>query len=540
MAYQTLYRKYRPNSFNLIFGQDVIIKTLKNEIINNKLSHAYLFTGPRGTGKTSIAKIFAKTINCLDHENGVPCEKCVICTQINNKQFTDIIEIDAASNNGVDEIREIRNKVSLVPGEGKYKVYIIDEVHMLTTGAFNALLKTLEEPPAHIIFILATTEPHKIPETILSRCQRFDFKRIADASIVERLKCICNEEKITISDEALYEIAQISNGGMRDSISLLDQVNAYKNSDITVEDVHQVNGSLSKKELDKFISYIFDKDIENILKALDQYDNSGKNIIKVVEEITKKLKDNLYDSITLNNNNYSVTDITEILDSINNNLINIKQANDARLAIELMFIKMCYKNKQEEVKSVKEVTVKKTVTIEKNNEAETIKVEEVKKEPVKVVTNKDNSSLLERIVERRIDNTLARFKKSEFKNIKESIKQLNDYVNDPEFGRYSSLLMDGELKAASDEYLLFVYDTENSSKTFNNELYDIENFVAKILQQKYKVISVPKISWEIIKKDFNSKNREFLYVPEDFDVRMINDAGAETFDNIFNNIIEYE
>ena len=538
--YQALYRKYRPTNFENVVGQETIVKTLKNEIINNKLSHAYLFTGPRGTGKTSIAKIFAKTINCLDHENGVPCEKCVICTQINNKQFTDIIEIDAASNNGVDEIREIRNKVSLVPGEGKYKVYIIDEVHMLTTGAFNALLKTLEEPPAHIIFILATTEPHKIPETILSRCQRFDFKRIADTSIVERLKCICNEEKITISDEALYEIAQISNGGMRDSISLLDQVNAYKNSDITVEDVHQVNGSLSKKELDKFISYIFDKDIENILKALDEYDNSGKNIIKVVEEITKKLKDNLYDSITSNNNKYSVTDITEILDSINNNLINIKQANDARLAIELMFIKMCYKNKQEELKPVKEVTIKKTVTIEKDNKAETIKVEEVKKEPVKVVTNKDNSNLLERIVERRIDNTLARFKKSEFKNIKESIKQLSDYVTDPEFGRYSSLLMDGELKAASDEYLLFVYDTENSSKTFNNELYDIENFVAKILQQKYKVISVPKISWEIIKKDFNSKNREFLYVPEDFDVRMINDAGAETFDNIFNNIIEYE
>ena len=538
--YQALYRKYRPTNFETVVGQETIVKTIKNEIINNKLSHAYLFTGPRGTGKTSIAKIFAKTINCLDHKNGVPCEKCVICTQINNKQFTDIIEIDAASNNGVDEIREIRNKVSLVPGEGKYKVYIIDEVHMLTTGAFNALLKTLEEPPAHIIFILATTEPHKIPETILSRCQRFDFKRIADTSIVERLKCICNEEKITISDEALYEIAQISNGGMRDSISLLDQVNAYKNSDITVEDVHQVNGSLSKNELDKFISYIFDKDIENILKALDEYDSSGKNIIKVVEEITKKLKDDLYDSITSNNSKYSVTDITEILDSINNNLINIKQANDARLAIELMFIKMCYKNKQEEVKPVKEVTVKKTVTIEKDNKAETIKVEEVKKEPVKVVITKDNSSLLERIVERRIDNTLARFKKSEFKNIKESIKQLNDYVTDPEFGRYSSLLMDGELKAASDEYLLFVYDTENSSKTFNNELYDIENFVAKILQQKYKVISVPKISWEIIKKDFNSKNREFLYVPEDFDVRMINDDGAETFDNIFNNIIEYE
>src|SRR5574344_2833121 len=201
--YQALYRKYRPNNFDEVVGQEVVVKILKNSILNNKVSHAYLFSGPRGTGKTSLAKIFAKIVNCSEPKNLSPCNNCVSCTQINNKQSTDIIEIDAASNNGVDKIREIRNKVNLVPSTGKYKVYIIDEVHMLTQGAFNALLKTLEEPPSHIIFILATTEPHKIPATILSRCQRFDFKRIPSDQIVIHLRKIATKESREITDEAL-------------------------------------------------------------------------------------------------------------------------------------------------------------------------------------------------------------------------------------------------------------------------------------------------------------------------------------------------
>ena len=250
--YQALYRKYRPQTLDDVVGQDVIIKILSNSVINNKISHAYLFCGPRGTGKTSIAKIMAKIVNC-EHLNGItPCDKCDSCNEFNNKNNTDIIEIDAASNNGVDEIRELKNKINLVPTIGKYKVYIIDEVHMLTIGAFNALLKTLEEPPSHALFILATTEPHKIPITILSRCQRLDFKKISTDSIKNRLKQICNEENIKIEENALEQIANLCDGGMRDSISMLDKLVAYTNNDIKFDDVNEINGLITNDQILKF------------------------------------------------------------------------------------------------------------------------------------------------------------------------------------------------------------------------------------------------------------------------------------------------
>lgn len=225
MKYQALYRKYRPKTFDDVCGQQIVVQTLKNVIKNNKLTHAYLFIGPRGTGKTSIAKIFAKTINCLEPHDGISCEKCDMCVSNNTNENVDIIEMDAASNNGVDEIREIRNHITLLPTVSKYKIYIIDEVHMLTQGAFNALLKTLEEPPEHIIFVLATTEPQKIPLTIMSRCQSFEFKPISTSIIKDRLKYISEKENIKIDDESLDLIAEESNGGLRDAVSMLDQLN---------------------------------------------------------------------------------------------------------------------------------------------------------------------------------------------------------------------------------------------------------------------------------------------------------------------------
>ena len=291
--YQALYRKYRPKIFDEVVGQDVIVKTLKNSIKNNVVSHAYLLTGPRGTGKTSIAKIFAKTLNCYNPTDLGPCNECVSCQQANNNQNIDIIEIDAASNNGVDEIREIRNKITLVPTNSKYKIYIVDEVHMLTNQAFNALLKTLEEPPSHIIFIFATTEPQKIPRTILSRCQRFDYKKVSVQSICDRLKYIVKNEKIEISDEAIEEIAKLSDGGVRDSISLLDQSLAYCDDKITIDDIHSINGTLLDSDIEQIIVDILNNDYVNVISKIDDYDNNGKNIYKIVQEIIEKMKDAL-------------------------------------------------------------------------------------------------------------------------------------------------------------------------------------------------------------------------------------------------------
>ena len=289
MSYLALYRKYRPADFNSVYGQEEVVTVIKNAIFSNKISHAYLFCGPRGTGKTTIAKIIAKLVNCEHLENGGPCGKCYNCVNFMNSN--DIVEIDAASNNGVDEIREIRDKINLVPSNAKYKVYIIDEVHMLTTQAFNALLKTLEEPPAHVIFILATTEPHKIPLTIASRCQKFRFSKINDNLIADRLKEIAGFENIEIDNDALFEIARLADGGMRDAINILDQLVAYSNSKITLDDIYKVNGSVSYSDLYELLKAIINNDKVKIIAFVDNIDKNGKEIGKFVEEMIIFLKD---------------------------------------------------------------------------------------------------------------------------------------------------------------------------------------------------------------------------------------------------------
>ncbi|GAA6113865.1 DNA polymerase III subunit gamma/tau [Apilactobacillus apinorum] len=291
MSYQALYRVWRPQRFDDVIGQDVITTTLKNAIITNQLSHAYLFAGPRGTGKTSDAKILAKAINCPNQKDGEPCNECEICQSITNGTLNDVIEIDAASNNGVEEIRDVRDKAKYAPTQATYKVYIIDEVHMLSTGAFNALLKTLEEPPAHVIFILATTEPQKIPATIISRVQRFDFKRITSQDILSRMEFILNEKGIEYDDQALRVIAKSAEGGMRDALSILDQVLSFGFDKVTYDNALQVTGSVTKSLLAQYLNNAVKHDVQAALSNVREMLDSGKDAERFIEDLIKYCQD---------------------------------------------------------------------------------------------------------------------------------------------------------------------------------------------------------------------------------------------------------
>ncbi|MFA5697556.1 MAG: DNA polymerase III subunit gamma/tau [Candidatus Izemoplasmatales bacterium] len=364
MSYTALYRTYRPTDFNEVAGQEHITTTLKNALKNNKVAHAYLFTGPRGTGKTSIARIFAKTVNCEHAPVENPCNTCPNCLGIQDGSITDIIEIDAASNTGVDEIRELRDKVKYLPGYVKYKVYIIDEVHMLSTNAFNALLKTLEEPPAHVIFILCTTEPQKVPLTIISRCQRFDFKAITVKEIISKLDEIIAKEKIDIDKDAVEQIAVYAEGGLRDAIGLLDQAYAYDPDVITVEDINQICGAVSFKNQMEIVSSIRRADASAAIKAMDELIVSGKEVPKICQNLIQFFRDvlvyknvgategtsSLYqneDFINLANtmNNQRLFFYLDILNKAQNDL---KWSNSPRLYLELAFIKMTDKEPESE------------------------------------------------------------------------------------------------------------------------------------------------------------------------------------------------
>ena len=618
--YQALYRKYRPQTLEDICGQEAIVKIIKNSIINNKISHAYLFAGPRGTGKTSLAKVFSKIINCENPHDCTPCGVCVNCTQTNN---TDIIEIDAASNNGVDEIRELRSKVNLVPAYGKYKVYIIDEVHMLTTGAFNALLKTLEEPPAHIIFILATTDPHKIPETIISRCQRLDFKKISLEAIVNRLKVIAQTENIEITDEALMEIAVLADGGMRDSLGMLDEAAAYTCGKISEQDIHDINGTLTTKDLKTFTTFLLNNDIENLFKLLDQYNEKGKNFVKLIEEIILYMRNlliykkapNYFSTLNYNLDNYkdvdfSVPTLIKYIELLNECLIDTKNTNNPKLMFELVIIKMLsetdknnYKlaasaettreignnlsaapnnfqkinnqkplssvensGNEEKVMPAKQSEIvsqamqaplkinsfppKQDSSIKSNNNQIGENVENSYKtvEKVNNITEKPSPSPdqlelqqnLNQLKQIRIDNTLAKFNKRSMMPIKTQLDKLNDYLLTPIYSKSASIVLDGLLKAASDENIIFMYKTSALANMFNENLIEVEKIIEIVCEKHYKVIAVNQDEWEQIKTEFNGKQRQFTYQPEKLDLKEIFQSKKNEIKELFGDIIEYD
>ena len=285
MAFLSLYRKYRPKKFSDLVGQEQVVQTLKNSIEFERISHAYLFAGPRGTGKTSTAKVYARALNCLEEDGIEPCGQCENCKRIDNDQSIDLIEIDAASNRGIEAIRELREKVKFYPGEGRYKIYIIDEVHMLTNQAFNALLKTLEEPPEKVIFILATTEPHKVIPTILSRCQRFDFSLLTQQEIAGRLEHICQKEDIQYEKEALNLIAYSSSGGMRDAISLLDQAISYSGKDISLDQIEEMLGRVKVKTLSRFVNYLATNDTAGVIELSGELQSAGRTVGRIVSDL---------------------------------------------------------------------------------------------------------------------------------------------------------------------------------------------------------------------------------------------------------------
>lgn len=540
--YQTLYRKYRPLNLDEVVGQQVIVKTLKNAILNNQLSHAYLFTGPRGTGKTSIAKILARTINCTNLTDTTPCNKCVNCTQ-NLNQPVDIIEIDAASNNGVDEIRELKSKVNLVPTINKYKVYIIDEVHMLTTGAFNALLKTLEEPPAHIIFILATTEPHKIPMTILSRCQRFDFKRISNQDLVKRLKYVVDQEKIKIEENCLEEIARLSNGGMRDALSILDQVNAYADDQIKIEQIHEINGTLTPVEIKNFILNIKNKKLEEILELIEQYDNKGKDFVKLSEEILVYLKNLIFkfnvpkyfESLNIDFNDYDIEkiNIDELMNYVQNfnDIINeLKKSSNPKLIFELSIIKIISKNSNnEEVKTDIPLVPKEKPKTEKK---------EVEKQ---TSNNKIDINILNELQKIRINNTLCNFNKKEYLELKSRMNEINRLIIDPEYSEYAAIVLDGTLKAVGQKNLIFVYENIHNAKIYNENVIKIDEMFEFIFKEKYISIATDIDNWNKIKQEFNNKQKKYEYIeePKELLEKLQQNNSENNIEKAFGNIIEY-
>ena len=498
MSYLALYRKYRPSKFSEVSGQKYIVDILKNAVKTQNISHAYLFSGPRGTGKTSVAKIFAKSVNCLKSTTGEACGKCEICKALKENDI-DIIEIDAASNNGVDEIREIRNNVKLMPTVGKYKVYIIDEVHMLSPGAFNALLKTLEEPPQHIIFILATTEIQRIPLTIMSRCQKFDFKKISNKDIEKKLHEILKLEEKELSDDVISLIAKISDGGLRDAINLLDQVLTSSNDNVTVDDIYNLNGDISELELERLFDNIIDGDIASILKTVDQFYDQGKNIYSIIDRLILLTR-----NININNNvnNYFDSETQKKYEkyfNLSNDITNYISNKLITLSSEI--------RKSEEQKLLLEINL---LEIIENLHSESSKKEEkvvnnmkIDSEEIDIKNNQNDDKIISReIISIRINNVLADANKEILKNCQNKLSNISEYLSNEKYNKLVNILNEVNLVVASNKYLLFSSDNEGKLNLFLLNIDKIEKFISKILDSKYKIAAVTEEEWKKIKKEY--------------------------------------
>ena len=544
MAYQALYRKYRPSNFDEVVGQTHIIQTLKNAIVQNRIAHAYLFCGPRGTGKTSIAKIFAKTLNCTNSQDA-PCGICENCKMAANGSHPDIIEIDAASNNGVDEVRNLIDKVKYAPMQGKYKIYIIDEVHMMTSGAFNALLKTIEEPPAHVIFIFATTEPNKVLPTIISRCQRFDFNKVSVNDIKYRLSVVCKNEGIEIDQDGLTLIAQLADGGMRDALSILDQCVAYCTSHIDVNDIRKIYGVITSEDIGQLFSSVYKKDVDSFIKDVQKYSDMGMDIKRLTADFIHMLKDSLI--LDYSENSTLVSDMNkdmirkyfrsapihfriqcmeELMDTYNK----YTYASNALDYLEASLLKISnysYEPKSTKIESEydnnsdieeednyetsyddssdnSDIIEKNCEIVDKNKALEKSEISDVSRETLKQSENTDNKIILNddfvvqllvgaNKMERNIDTT-------KFNNI-------GQFTSSLEFGKYAASLRNSIIMASGSNYIVVCASSEIFAKQINEfELnYGYEDFMEVLLGKAKKVFALDKTQQARILDTFKEK-----------------------------------
>ncbi len=523
MSYKVLYRKYRPSDFDNVVGQDYSITMLKNAISSGKNSHAYIFTGPRGTGKTTCAKLFAKAINCENPVDGNPCGKCSSCEKFHYSP--DIIEIDAASNNGVDEIRQLIDNVRLVPSELKYKVYIIDEVHMLSTSAFNALLLTLEEPPSHVIFILATTDIQNVPITILSRCQRIDFKPVNIDAMKERINYVCKAEKIKITDDAINEICILSSGGMRDALGMLDQLSS-NDENITLEKVSDYFGSVSIKKVDELLDCLFNNDLDKFIEIYEVIKNSGTNyavfIEKILDELRKKAV--LY---KLGNNfgSFNFDDFYNLIFDLNDCFSKVNINVDPFFLIEMVLLKYFSSENNELLTE----NVFKT-----NNKSLGNNIEQPKDEMTDLGNNVNlDENLGNKLVDKketkrktlennlidpmiRINNCFVECTKDKKKELISSWIDFMNYLMN-EDRNLVSMLADTVVLAASDSYVLIQSSVDSTNELINNQIDLLESFYNSFSGNNYKFAAVNEKLWkeETEKYRENLKNKiEYSYIEE--------------------------
>lgn len=538
MSYQALYRVWRPKTFSDVIGQPHITRTLQNAISQNKFSHAYLFSGPRGTGKTSLAKIVAQTINCQKAPTKEPCNECSSCLGILNGSISDIIEIDAASNTSVDDIREIRDKVKYVSSEVPYKVYIIDEVHMISVNAFNALLKTLEEPPAHVVFILATTEPHKIPLTIISRCQRFDFKPIHNQAIVERLKYIMEEENLSVSPEALEAVALAAEGGMRDALSILDQAISYSEERVDLQDVLAVTGSVSQQNLTKIVQAMAEKDVQHVLKLFEDFIQQGKDPGRLVYDLIYFLRDLLFyksapelanqmeravlnEDFTMLADKVAVHWVQQAIERLNECLQEIKWSHNPKVFIEIVLLTITTEQNVETNSNTTSVDAgifsdMKNRIEQLENEIKKLQQSSIKQLPddrSRKQQAKKQTNNRYKIPYERIHQLLKEAEKTELQKVQQAWASFLAELKATSPPAHATI-QESKPAAASNEGLVVSFKYEIHCSLFLDNQETVENVLFNVFGKRLSIIPIPDNAWKKLRAEY-LQNQELSATKEE-------------------------